>query len=492
MAILLGMDVGTTNIKVVLADSDGSIIDMESGSAEVKMPFEGASEMDMDDLWNRLCSLLKQLKLRNPDVWKQIAGTGISAQGDGLWAVNRHGRPAGNAVLWNDTRTKGLKKINEEELDSFLVQNSSTALFSGAFPLILRWVKENQPGRYADIDKVFRCKDWLNFKLTGNIASDYTDFSTCGINIFSHEYVPEMFDLLDISEVKAMLPPLSAPTDLVGRINRAAMEQTGIPEGVPVVAGVIDVIAASIGAGVTKSGDGCTILGTTLCNDVLIDEESVNTSDRAGSALCSVYPGKFLRVMAALSGTSTVDWAKEILAPDMSYNELNAVISEIPTGSRGIIYHPYIRGERAPFRNPFACGGFYGLTAKHTRFDMLRAVVEGMVLSVKDCYTALPEADGNIYLSGGGAASDLNCQLIAHALNKNVMRLNRGEYGAWGIVEVIKIGLGIDDNPDVCEEGSDLFVPDPADAGRFEALYQKFLNLKENMGDYWKWRSTEI
>lgn len=492
MAILLGMDVGTTNVKVVLADSDGTILDIESCKTEVVMPFDGASEMNMDGLWERLCSLTKQLELRNPKVWSQIAGAGISAQGDGMWAIDKQGRPVGNAILWNDTRTKVLTDVDEDELDKLLVEKSSTALFSGAFPLILKWMKLKQPENYARIDKVFRCKDWLNFNLTGNIASDYTDFSTCSINIFTHEYVYEIFDFLDIGEVKSKLPPLIAPTDIVGKINASAERLSGIPEGVPVIAGGIDVVITSVGAGVTEVGESCCIIGTTLCNEVLIDEKSVDITDRRGSALCSVFPGEYLRVMAALSGASTIDWAKNILAPELSFPELNKQLESIPTGSRGLIYHPYIRGERSPFRNPFACGGFYGLTARHTRLDMLKAAFEGMVLSIKDCFNALPKADGKIYLSGGGAASDLSCQLISDALGKEVIRPNREELGARGIVEVIRIGLNIETSSKQCAEDEDLFVPDSGEGEKIKAMYTEFMALKENMTEFWKWRSIDI
>jgi len=488
MAILLGMDVGTTNVKAVLADSCGIILDVESCATEVQMPFDGASEMDMDALWDRLCCLTKQLKLRNPEAWSRIEGAGISAQGDGMWAIDKQGRPAGNAILWNDTRTRVLEGINEDALNELLIKHSSTALFAGAFPLILKWVKLNQPNRFAHFDTVFRCKDWLNYKLTGVIVSDYTDFSTCGINVFTHEYVHELFDFLDIPEAKAMLPRLTAPTDVIGTVSPQGSAQSGIPAGVPMIAGGIDVVITTLGAGVTQEGEGCAILGTTLCNEILIGASQVDIHDRSGSALCSVYEGKFVRVMAALSGSATIDWAKRILAPDMSFAELNQQLCTVKTGSNGIIYHPYICGERAPFRNSFACGGFYGLTARHTRIEMMRAVYEGMVLSLKDCYNALPRTEGKIYLSGGGSKSDLICQLIANALRKEVVRPNREELAARGIIEAVKIGLKMD--ADIrCAEEADVFIPEPKESEKFEAMYEQFLALKDNMLDFWNWRA---
>lgn len=490
MAVLLGMDVGTTKIKVVLADSAGSILDIASCAAEVQTPFEGASEMDMALLWEKVCGLTNQLKQQNPNVWNEIEGVGISAQGDGMWAVDKSGKPVGNAILWNDTRTRILNDVDEEELDRILIENSSTALFAGAFPMILKWMKTVEPERYALIKTVFRCKDWLNLQLTGNIASDYTDFSTCSINVFTHEYVEEMFNYLGIPEAKAMMPELIAPTDIVGNITETAEKLSGIPAGTPVIAGGIDVVITSVGAGVTEAGESCCILGTTLCNEVLIEEESVDINDRAGSALCSVFPGQYLRVMAALSGSSTIDWAKGILVPELSFEQLHSELEKVPLGSRGLMYHPYIRGERAPFRNPFACGGFYGLRAGHSRFDMMRAAFEGMALSIKDCFNALPRSDGKIYLTGGGAASDLSCRLISNALKKDVLRPNREELGARGIIEVIKIGLNIGTDSQYSNDDADVFVPDTEESRKLDSLYSEFLSLKDNMSDFWKQRSV--
>lgn len=492
MAILLGMDVGTTNIKVILSDTCGNILDMVSGVTQVVMPFEGASEMDMDALWQRLCGLTKELKARNEEVWSRIEGAGISAQGDGMWAIDANGYPVGNAILWNDTRTKVLTGIDEDALNDLLIQHSSTALFAGAFPLILKWIKEKEPQRYARIATVFRCKDWLNLRLSGVVASDYTDFSTCGINVFTHAYVNELFDFLDMGEAKKMMPRLMAPTDIIGTISPTAAVQSGIPAGVALIAGGIDVVITTLGVGVTQVGDGCTILGTTLCNEILIDAAQVDTADRNGSALCSVFAGQYVRVMAALSGASTIDWAKRILAPELSFQETDKQLGCIATGSEGILFHPYICGERAPFRNSFACGGFYGLTVRHTRFEMLRAVYEGMVLSLKDCYNALPLAEGKLYLSGGGAQSDFICQLIAHALQKEVVRPNHKEIAARGIVEAIKIGLKIESGQVQCAQDADVFVPDPAEGEKFEAMYTQFLALKDRLTDFWKWRSTGL
>ncbi|MDL2258141.1 carbohydrate kinase [Eubacteriales bacterium OttesenSCG-928-K08] len=486
MAVFLGIDAGTTNFKAALIDDCGRLIDSAVMPVEVLRPFEGGCEMDMERVWETLCTLTNRLRAQNPDDWKNIAGVGIAAQGDGLWPVDKNGNPAGRAILWSDTRAHSFAGVDMDEVDALLEANSSTALFPGALPVLLKWLHENDNETFARIHKAVHCKDWLNYKLTGVLGSDYTDYSTAGINIFTKEHVLELYDKLGIPQAKKMLPELHPPASIIGAITHEAAQLSGIPEGVPVAAGAIDVVATALGAGLKNAGDCCTILGTTLCNEIIIDTTQVDTSDRAGSALCSVFPGQFVRVMAANSGTSSIDWAKNLLANELSFEALANSLEEVPPGSRGILYHPYVAGERAPFRNAFACGGFYGLAARHDRFDMMRAVYEGMVLSIMDCYRALPQAGGRLYLSGGGAKSSFACRLIAGALNKQTVRLEKKELTARGAVDIVKLALGIklEDNAD----GEEVFLPRPDEREAFEALYPQFVKLRERMEPYWRER----
>jgi sugar (pentulose or hexulose) kinase len=178
MSIYLCIDAGTTRLKAALVDQTGDILALADRNAEVMLPFEGACEMDMEALWSLLCSVTQELKERFPAQWQAIEGVGVTGQGDGMWPVDAEGRPVGRAMLWNDTRTRGLGIERDAELSEFLVSKRSTALFAGAFPVLLKWLKQNVPADYARIAHVLHCKDWLNFRLTGVLASDYSDQST--------------------------------------------------------------------------------------------------------------------------------------------------------------------------------------------------------------------------------------------------------------------------------------------------------------------------
>lgn len=487
MSIYLCIDAGTTRLKAALVDQTGDILALADRSAEVLLPFEGACEMDMEALWSQLCGVTQELKELFPAQWRDIEGVGVTGQGDGMWPVDAEGRPVGSAMLWNDTRTRDIGIERDAELSKFLVSKKSTALFAGAFPVLLKWLKQNAPSDYTRIAHVLHCKDWLNFRLTDVLASDYSDQSTASIDIFTKEYVLELFDRLDIPEMKAALPPLYPSTHVLGAVTAEAERISGIPAGVPVVTGCIDVAAVALGTGMDKLGDGCCILGTTLCCELLLCASQVNVHDTNGSALCSVLPDKYNRVMAALSGTATLDWTRRLLCPEMGFAELDEALKLVPPGSNGILFHPYLYGERAPFREPHACGGFYGLTAGHTRMELLRAAYEGQALVLMDCFMSLPKTDGAVYLSGGGAQSDFLCGLVASALHKTVLRPPYKELGIRGIAAVLRMAL----HEDAAVSGAQAcraFEPDEETHAVFSGLYETFVQLRKDMTPYWRAR----
>lgn len=485
MAVYLGIDAGTTKIKAALLEGD-RIVALSERNAQVFSPFPCACEMDMEALWRLLCDVTYELSEKAYDHWRRLSGVAICAQGDGMWPIDANGKYIGNAILWNDTRARKAGVENDREMSEFLVSHCSTALFAGAYPVILQWLKQERPSDYERIAHVFHCKDWLNFRLTGVIASDYSDQSTASINIFTKDYLEELFDRLGIPEMKAALPPLYPSTHVLGCVTEQAHKETGLPLGVPVVTGCIDVAAVALGAGMRNAGDGCCILGTTLCCEMLLDAAQVDVSDTNGSALCSVLPGKYNRVMAANSGTASIDWVRNLLCPELGYAEIAQSISKVPAGSNGVLFHPYLYGERAPFRDPCACGGFYGLRADHTRMDLMRAAYEGMALSLRDCFEHLPQSDGPLYLSGGGAQSDFTCQLIADTLNKTVLRPNRRELGIQGIIRAARMALENSPLEDACEECAS-FLPDADTHRTMDKLYNEFTGLYKQ-APYWHTR----
>ena len=178
------------------------------------------------------------------------------------------------------------------------------------------------------------CKDWLNYNLTGVIGTDFSDASTAALDVLERRYVGELFERLGLPGALALLPeprPSAAP---LGRVTRAAAERTGLPEGLPVMAGALDVAAVAAGAGAVRPGDAVTVVGTTLCNEVVLERAQVDPADPRGSTLCHVLPDRWLRLMATSSGTSSLDWARRQLAPDLTFARLEAELAGIPPAAR--------------------------------------------------------------------------------------------------------------------------------------------------------------
>jgi len=487
----LGIDAGTSRIKAALIDEEGDQIDIASMPVKVLFPFEGACEINMMELWDTMCKLTRLLSKRNSQIWNKLVGIGITGQGDGLWSVDNKGNPVRNALLWNDTRTKNLKISNRDDIDKICIKNFVNIIYAGSSPILLKWLKENEKENFKKISTILHCKDWLNFMLTGELVTDYSDASTALLNIFKKKYVGEILEIMDLEKCKKLFPEAVPSTTIIGKVKKNASNQTGIKEGTPVIAGAVDVAAVALGAGIKRNGEACTIIGTTLCNEIVLDEEYVDFKN--GMIICYIVPEKYMNLMPTLNGTSTIDWIKNIFYPDLTFKQLENRLLKVPLGSRGIIYHPYIYGERAPFKNSFACGGFYGLKSVHNKIDMVKATYEGLVFSLYDCYRSLPQIYDMVYISGGGSKSKMLCQMISDCLGKRVVRPAVEELGITGIVKTLKISLEYNNNFSPIQTHDEItFIPDMEKHIQYMKFFDIFKDLRIKMEKFWKIRNSII
>lgn len=487
--MVLVIDAGTSRIKAAIMDPSYQTIELVSEEVAVSHPFPGACEIDMQGLWQQVLNLLAQLRKLAPEAYAQIQGIGITGQGDGVWALDETGTPVRSAILWNDTRSKDLAMPELAEADVNCCKRNVTPNFAGGNTLILRWLKEREPEHYQRIAHVLHCKDYLNYCLTGEIATEASDASTAMINIFEKTYVEEGLKELGIAESVSKMPPVLLSKNITGTISSEIAEATGLPEGTPVIAGAIDVIAVCYGAGAAKVKDACVILGTTLANGVVIDETQAREPYTLGSILCHIPGNTYLRLMSTLNGTASIEWARDLFMPGKSYSEIEELIQDFCPGESGILYHPYLYGERAPVKNSFACGSFIGLRREHGAREMVRAVYEGIVLSVLDCLHHLPETGDSIVFTGGGAKSDLICQMVADATGKEVKRPQEDELGLLGIARAT--WESIRSNPQEFEPGFDRFEPNRNWTKRYHKLYKWYVETRSGFETFWNEREKE-
>ena len=485
----LGIDAGTTCIKAAILLDDGQFIDSASVDVSLIMPSEDACELDMIKLWNNLCSLLQKLRANNSKIWNEIKGIGITGQGDGFWAIDKKGVPVRNAILWNDTRTKHLKLKNREEIDGICIRNDANPLYAGSNIHILRWLKEFEPDVLKCIQQIFHCKDWLNFKLTGVTASDYSDMTTALMNLKTKKFSGEIMDALDLSGYTDRFASPVPSDQIIGSVTENAAEETGLKRGIPVIAGAIDVAAVAVGLGVIKTGDTCIIAGTTLANQTVIKESDIDFDQ--GLVLSHISSDNYICIMPTLNGAAAIDWVKKLLYPETSYDEIETIIRDIPIGSRGLIYHPYLHGERAPFRNPYASGSFFGLKATHSKEDLMRAAFEGLAMSLSDCFASLPRTNDRVFISGGASKNSVFCQMASDCLGKSIVRIKEREAGIKGIISVVKTGLGLEKDLNTTAAAIESeFTPDSARHEKYENLFELFQSLRYDYDRHWLQRNN--
>lgn len=487
-ACFLAVDSGTSRMKVALIDEKNTFIDLVTADLQVLHPFDGASEADMEKTWDTLCLLIKQLVDRNPNHRDEIAGIGITGQGDGAWMIDSEGQPARNAILWHDTRTKFTTITDKESLDHYCQENSITPVFQGANYYILKWVKENEPAVFKRIAKVVHCKDWLNFKLTGTLATDYSDTSTAMLRTSAMEYEFKVLEYLGLQGLDDQFAPIHFSDEITGYLSQSATIQTGLKPGIPVIAGSIDIAGVAAGAGASEPGDTVAIIGTTCCVTTVLEKSQLDYRDRRGSILCHQTRDRYLRLIAMSNGTSSLDWATKTLLPKLSFSEIEEGINKIEIGSEGLIFQPYLFGERAPFRNPNATGGFLGITARHTPFHLVRAAYEGLAIALSQCFAALPESITYIRIAGGGASSSAFCQMISDCLGKEIRRSQISELGLNGIVKAIRKGVGLAEVDLDSDLAGDPFYPDAKNHKRYQELSHLYESSLQLIEPWWEAR----
>ena len=452
---LLGIDAGTSQVKTVIFDHDGNEVCLSRARIPVETQRTGWAEQDMDLVWESIKKTVAECLAPNNISKYDIAAIGIAGQGDGCRLVDRHYRPVRNSILWLDGRAGDI--IKEWEMDrlgdsSFDI--SGSVMFAGAPAAILEWLARNEKKTLKEASHFLFAKDWIKLKLTGKIVTDPSDASRAPFDIRKSEYSQDIFRLLNLDHLADLFPPIRPSTEIIGEVTTEAARETGLAAGTPVVNGMIDVVACGMGVGAINHGQAYSIVGTTCFNGLIMERVDLKPAG-TGMSLAYALPNHILRAMPSLAGTPNLDWfIDRFCAEEKSMAEAEQVshfellekeTAKISVGADGVLYHPYIcpGGERAPFVKPSAAAQFFGLKLIHTKWHMLRAVYEGVALSILDCFEHIPVGVSDLMLCGGGARSNLWCQIIADATCKTVNIPTGDEPGALGASIAAALGIGI-------------------------------------------------
>ncbi|GAA2781266.1 FGGY-family carbohydrate kinase [Saccharopolyspora taberi] len=478
--ITIGIDAGTSVVKAVAYAEDGAELAVVRRPTQVEHPRPGWAEQDMTEVWDAVATTVAELV---STVRQDVSALAVTAQGDGCWLVDAAGDPVGPAMLWNDSRAAATAGRWAETglLDELFAINGSVG-FAGLPHAQLSWLAEREPARLAAADKVLTCGGWLYRCLTGRLAWDVSEASNPFLDARSGAYSGEVLAKLDLEWARRLLPDVVDGPDRVAPLSEQAGRRLGVPAGTPVVLAAYDVVSTAIGAGTTAPGQACTILGTTVCTEVLSDSPKLERSP-VGMSLRTPMPDRWMLAYATLAGTEVVEWTCRMLGLPNPENLTELAVHAEPA-SRGLLMLPYLSpgGERAPFYDPRARGSLHGLSLEHGPAEIARACLEGLALVIRDCLDASTAAPTELRLTGGGSANPLWRQVIADVTGLPVLRAADAQSGARGAAVTAQALLS--DRP-IADVAADLVgtaepvLPITAHRDRYEDAYARFRAARE-------------
>lgn len=504
-SFLLGIDAGTTVIKSTLFALDGREVAGAAHDSSLLARRPGWAEADMNVVWRAVVATVQQALRQAAVTPEDVLAVGVTGQGDGTWLVDDVGRPVRPAILWSDGRTAALvQEVHRSGLSAEVFQITGTALNTCNQGLHLRWLQENEPDTVAHTAAVLRAKDWIFLKLTGVVSTDETDASHTFFSIHNRRYDDRIFPLLGIEQWRSKIPPAPPPAQHLAPLLPAIASELGLRSSTPVTAGPFDVAASALGAGAIDPGDACSVMGTAGVHQIVTDHPVMEPAN-LGYNMCYVPADGLMRLLPTMTSTPNLQWfVREFCAAERDaaaangtnvWDELEQLAGSVPVGSYGVMYHPYIdpAGERAPFVCSAARAQFTGLSIQHSRDVLLRAVYEGVALSVLDCYRTMGVPVAELRLAGGGARSPLWAQILADALGCPVVVADGQEYGAKGAIINAGVAVGVyssyTDGVARTVRAARRFAPDAARGDDYALLLQVYRSVRDAMLPVWEQRA---
>lgn len=420
--MFLGIDLGTTELKVLLLGSDGHVVGTARHPLEISRPRLRWSEQDPEDWWRATRIALSALRTDYPDAFGRIQAIGLSGQMHGAVLLDANDRPLRPAILWNDMRSVS-ECIDLTVRASRLHEIAGNCAMPGLTAPKLLWVARYEPEHFRKLACVLLPKDYLRLRLTGMKLTDPSDASgTLWLDIGRREWSDELLQACDMTRMQ--VPPIEEGSRAVGVVHRSIASELGLPANVIVAAGGGDTATSALGVGAAESGDGFLSLGTSGVLSVVT--EQFRPSPRLGvHALCHAIPKRWHRTSVVLSAASCVRWLCNLTSADEAclLGEVESVSAN--RRAKAPLFLPYLSGERTPLNDPYAQGVFYGLVDSTDRATLAYSVLEGVTFALSDGLDAL-RADGtreaSLSLIGGGARSALWTQLIADAFGVSIRR----------------------------------------------------------------------
>lgn len=491
--LCVGLDVGTTAIKAAVYTGDGRRLAHHRVAIKVIRPSPGFCEQDMETVWQTVLTCLRAV-IEQVDAG-MVRSIGVCGQGDGLWMLDADKKPLRNAILWNDRRADGLVSgWMEDGTSARLSRFSRTANWPGTAGTLLRWMADNQPDVLDAAQHIVFCKDWITYRLSGALSADLSDASIPFLDLSLQGYAGEAFSLLGLADLSGRMVPPSRADEAAGCVLPEVAESLGLPTDVCVATGALDLAAMMVGLGLNAPGDMVFILGTTAVFSYVMAPEPFD-GPPVGATAHHPFTDDWIRILAPQSGASAFDWFAALHPKSFggqSAAEIAAKINEaartVPAGANGVLFLPFLTGERAPFVAPHASASFLGMTGSTTKADLARAVMEGASFSLLHCLkSAEVRAPRQVILTGGGARNPLWCQIMADVLGIDIVANEAEDHGLWGAALLGGAAAGLMDplSGGARAEERTVFTPDATAHAAYAGLFETYLSAIEASEAIW-------
>ena len=445
MSLVLGLDVSTTATKAVLQDAEGAVLAVGASAYPYETPHPLWSEQDPALWWDASrVAVRAALDAAEADA-AAVEAVGLTGQMHGLVALDTRDEVLRPAILWNDQRTAAeCDAIREIVGRRRLIATTGNDALPGFTAPKLLWLRRHEPEVWAAIAHVLLPKDLVRLRLTGEHAVDRADGSgTMLFDLASRDWSTEIVDELGIQ--RHWLPQTYEGPMVTGTITEAAASATGLRAGTPVIAGGGDQAAAAVGVGSVVPGVSSVSLGTSGVMFTTTEGPTIEPEGRL-HAFCHAMPDRWHLMGVMLSAAGSLRWYRDALAPGVTFEELVEEAAQAPPGSDGLLFLPYLTGERTPYPDPLARGAFVGLTVHHGRAHLTRAVLEGVAFGLRDSLELMLAAGlphpTEIRATGGGIRSALWRQILADVLGAAIVTTTGAEGAAQGAATLAAVGAG--------------------------------------------------
>jgi xylulokinase len=485
MSALLGIDLGTSSVKVVVYSTTGKILGLGSAEYPILTPQPGWAEQDPEHWWTATVQAVRSAQAAAGQ--PEILAIGFSGQMHGPALLDKQDRLLGNAIIWADQRSGPLL----DEIESLigkkrLAEVCGTAPAAGFLIATLRWLQRYDPERLEKIGAILLPKDYVRFRITGEVATDASDAAATGLfDVAQRIWAWEVIESLGLP--RTIFPAIRDSAEVCGKLQPEPATELGLNPGIPVAAGSADQPAQAVGNGLIEPGQGSVTLGTGGQVFVPLAAPVFDAQGRLHT-FCHALPTRWYLLGAMLSAGMALRWARQVLRCDqISYRDLDQMAAAVPIGSEGLVFLPYLVGERSPLMDPHARGTFAGLTLRHDTGHLFRAVLEGISYAMRQIVETIEETGVHMdcwVASGNGLASHFWRQMVADTLNRPLLRgedANSAERAGVGaaILGGIAAGVlsGFKEAQSFAPKFDEVTQPDPARVEAYEAAYVRFKAL---------------